>query len=165
MQNPLLRCFASFVVLSAITVVASAAEPQGNAHPCSRLVDPTERLACYDSAFPPVSGARSGGVDLQAEKAKALEEYGLNQGQLTEREPERAEVQVHRIEATVAQVNERSSGERVVTLDNQQTWLLTETSGKGRLRPGDRVVIRNAALGTFMLITPSRVPLRARRIN
>ncbi|HVR81110.1 MAG TPA: hypothetical protein VHF02_03330 [Luteimonas sp.] len=157
MSIPLLHVFAS-VVLS-LTVTAGATAAESSAHPCTTVTDPTERLACYDAAFPPAA-------DAQSERDKALREFGLNKAQLRVRDAEnKRDVWPDRIEATVARVSSRATGERVVTLDSGQVWLLTEVTSRGHLTSGDRVVIREAALGTYMLLTPKRVPLRARRIQ
>jgi len=96
--------------------------------------------------------------------ADARQEFGLNQAQLREQDPER-DVALDRIEAKLVSLSRRRTGERVLTLDNGQIWLLTEVTSKGQLRVGDAVQIRTAALGSFMLITPARVPLRARRLQ
>ena len=149
-----------------MTTGATGAESSIKSHPCATVTDPSERLACYDAAFPPATDTRSGAVDLESERTKALREFGLNKVQLRVREPERMrDVSPDRIEAKVARVGYRPTGERVVTLDSGQVWLLTEVTFKGHLRVGDPVVIRTAALGSYMLVTPGRVPLRARRIN
>ena len=164
MSIPLLHTFASGVLALAVTAGASGSESKS--HPCAAVIQAAERLTCYDAAFPPASGALSGLIDVEAERAKALQQFGLSKMQVTEREPEAVRnLTPHRIEARVVRMGNRATGERVVTLDNDQTWLLTESTSRGWLRAGDRVVIRKAALGTFMLITPGRVPLRARRIQ
>ncbi len=146
-----------------MTPRAFAAEPAGQSHACATVVDPTDRLICYDAAFPPAADTRS---ETEAERLKALRDFGLQKMQLRSREPARMrEIAPDRIEATVASVGSRPTGQRVVTLDSGQVWLLTEVTSKGHLTSGDRVVIREAALGTYMLLTPRRIPLRARRIQ
>ena len=88
----------------------------------------SERLACYDAAFPPVAGA----MDAAAERDRALREFGLNKTQLRERDPARMRVVApDRIEASIARLSVRPTGERVVTLDSGQIWLLTEVTMKG----------------------------------
>jgi hypothetical protein len=160
----LLNACASIVLFLVMTAAANAAE--SGSHPCSKVIDPAERLVCYDAAFPPVSGARTGAIDIEAERARARENFGLNGLQRDERKPEvLRNLAPERIEAKVVRVNSRADGERVVTLDNGQTWLLTEVTGKGRLKPGDPVAVRIASLGTFMMVTPSHAALRAKRIN
>lgn len=133
---------------------------------CASLTEPTRRLACYDAVYPPADGASSVLFDLESEREKAREDFGLNNLQLRDRQPEQMrDLDPDQIEAVVARVTQRSTGERVVTLENGQAWLLTEATSKGRLVSGDQIVIRKAALGTFMLLTAKRVPLRARRLN
>ncbi|MFA6984863.1 MAG: hypothetical protein WC213_01480 [Arenimonas sp.] len=162
MSNPLLNACASLILSLALTTAVAAAE----SHACTTVIDPAERLACYDAAFPPVSGARSGAIDVAAEREKARQNFGLNRLQVNERQPEQLrDLAPERIEAKVARLSMLAGGERVVGLDNDQTWLLTEATSKGRLKIGDPVVVRTAALGTFMLVTPGRVALRARRIK
>lgn len=166
MSISLLHAFAAVVLTLAMTTGAVAAQTSAQPHACATVTDPIKRLACYDAAFPPAAGARSGAVDLQAERDKALREFGLNKVQLRVRDPERMQaVSPDRIEASVTRVGSRPTGQRVVTLDSGQIWLLTEVTSKGHLTSGDRVVIREAALGSYMLLTPKRVPLRARRIK
>jgi hypothetical protein len=161
---PSLHALAWILLCSALMTVDAKAH--SNAHPCTAVPEPTMRLACYDAAFPPAADARKGPVDLEAEREKALRDFGLNKVQLQGRQPEYIrDLTPDRIEAVVARVTSRATGERVVTLDNGQVWLLSEVTSKGWLAEGERVVIREAALGTFMLLTPRRVPLRARRID
>jgi hypothetical protein len=163
---PLLNARAAIMLSLSMAMAASAAESSATSHPCTTVVDPAERLACYDAAFPPVSGARSGAIDVEAERARALKNFGLNKIQVNERQPQPLrDLEPERIEAKVVRVTSRATGERIVTLDNGQTWLLTEATSKGRLKPGDPVTVRTAALGTFMMVTPSRAALRARRTN
>jgi len=156
-----LRVSASVALLLAVSQATGAA-PQVTGHACASVTGVTERLACYDAAFPPVSGA----VDAASVRKQALEDFGLNKAQLRDRDPERMGVaSPDRIEATIARMTERATGQRVITLDSGQVWLLTEVTIKGRLRVGDRVTIREAALGSHMLLTQKNVALRARRIQ
>ena len=148
-----------FAATSAMPVVAA---PQTAAHACAAVTAASERLACYDAAFPPVAGA----VDMASEKERALKEFGLNKSQLRDRDPDRMGVVApDRIEGSVARVSVRPTGERVVTLESGQVWLLTEITMKGPLNIGDRVIIREAALGSHMLLTPKNIALRARRVQ
>lgn len=163
MSIPLSQAFAS--VALTLALAAAAAESPAQSHRCTTVKDPAERLACYDAAFPPAAGARLG-VDAQAEKEQALRDFGLTTVQLRERDPERMrDDSPGQIEGTVTRVASRPTGERLITLDSGQVWLLTEVTSRGHLKNGDRVVVREAALGSYMLLTPKRVALRARRIQ
>lgn len=160
-----LRACASMTLALAL-ITASAAGSAATDHPCATVVDAGERLACYDAAFPPAADVLSSAVDTQSERERALREFGLNKLQKREREPERMRVVApDRIEDSIASVITRATGERVVTLGNGQVWLLTEVTAKGQLKTGDPVVIREAAMGTYMLETGKWTALRARRIQ
>ncbi|MGH8758011.1 MAG: hypothetical protein ACREVW_00620 [Burkholderiales bacterium] len=90
----------------------------------------------------------------------------MNKVQLRSRDPEyMREVAPNRIEAAVKRIGQQSTGERIVTLDNNQVWLLTELTSKGHLAEGDRVIVREALMGSHMLLTPTRIALRTRRIR
>jgi len=133
-------------------------------HKCATVVDPTERLECYDEAFPPAEGVRTASIDREARRLEALRDFGLSKVQKAERDPEQYDVGPEKIEAAVTKVSYRSTGERVVSLDNGQIWVITEVTDKGWFKAGDRITVRTAALGTFMLDT-GRILLRARRIQ
>lgn len=142
--------------------VMGAAQTVG--HPCADVRDAGERLACHDRAFPPAAGAARQVVDAAAQREQAMRDFGLNREQLRDKDPARMrDLAPGRIEAGVVRVTATSEGKRVVTLDNEQTWLLTENTSRGDIRVGHRVVVREAALGTFMLVTQGGVALRARR--
>lgn len=135
-------------------------------HACANIVDAQQRLACYDTAFPPVSGARTDPADLALQREAALRDFGLNKAQLREAEPELMQVLApDRIQAKVVHVRENGDGRRTVTLDNHQMWLLTEATSKGWLDSGDTVTVKEAAFGSYMLLTPSGIGLRARRVR
>ncbi len=155
-----LRVSVCLALIFAVTQAAAA--PQTATHKCAAITAASERLACYDAAFPPVPEA----VDMASERQRALKEFGLNKSQLRERDPDRMSVLApDRIEAAVARVSVRPTGERLVTLDSGQVWLLTEVTMKGPLSVGDRVTIREASLGSHMLLTPNNIALRARRVQ
>lgn len=152
-----------------VALTAFGAEPATIAHPCAVIEDGQERLACYDAAFPrpvdrPVREEVPDADSTQTDKRS--QDFGLSEAQLRAREPERArDKRVELIEATVVGIRYRSSGERIITLDNGQVWLQTEVTVRGPLTEGDQVNIRRAALGSFMLVTPGRVALRVRRME
>ncbi|PKM03807.1 MAG: hypothetical protein CVV16_07615 [Gammaproteobacteria bacterium HGW-Gammaproteobacteria-6] len=158
-----LKQHCALIALSLVTVTSTTA---GESHPCAPVNDAAERLACYDAAFPRPAGARPEPVVAEAARADSLQEFGLSREQLRKRDPERVrEVLPDQLEAKVAGVDYRQTGERLITLESKQVWLLTEVTSKGQLRVGDPVVIRRAALGSFMLVTPGGVRLRARRVE
>src|SRR5688500_2921103 len=143
---------------------AIAAET-GETHACASVAEASARVTCYDEGSPPpVGGTRMAYVEARSQRA--LEEFGLNRQQVIERLPEQLrEAEPDRIEGTVKGVIVRASGERVVTLDSGQVWVLTQVTSRGRLTAGDQVTIREAALGSYMLVTSTGVALRAKRLQ
>ncbi len=67
------------------------------------------------------------------------------------------------LRANVADIREDSLGNVAVLLDNGQTW--TFNDAESLLRKGDSVAIKRAALGSFMMTTPSRRTYRVKRIK
>lgn len=156
------RCALIALSLGVVTAAAAA----GESHPCAPVSDAAQRLACYDAAFPRPADARPQPAATESERAESLQEFGLSKEQLRQRDPARArEVMPDQLPAIVAGVAYRQTGERLITLESKQVWLLTEVTSKGQLRVGDPIVIRRAALGSFMLVTPGGVRLRARRVE
>lgn len=142
---------------------AGASEPAAR-HACAGIAEPAARLACYDRAFPPTAPGATAMVDVEEERQRALRDFGLNRQQMRETQPERMQaVSPDRIQGTVTRVVWTADGRRVVTLESGQSWMLIEAAQKGQLRAGDTVTIREAALGSFMLVTPGGLALRARR--
>jgi hypothetical protein len=155
-------------LLLGLVIAAPQATAQEAAPPCAAIADANERLACYDRAFPPITGAGTVASQAQLEASRKLaeEEFGLNPRQLFDRKPAALQqIAPDRLQDRVKSIVERADGQRAVTLENGQVWLLTEVTSRGRLAPGDTITLREAALGTYMLLTPKRVPLRAKRLR
>jgi hypothetical protein len=51
----------------------------------------------------------------------------------------------------------------MVVLDSGQTWTVMDNDG--RLAAGDAVTIKRAALGSFLMLTPSNHRYRVRRVK
>jgi hypothetical protein len=67
------------------------------------------------------------------------------------------------IKVTVSQITEDRLNHVYLVLDNGQTWEFTENDP--RVRPGDTVTIKRAALGSFLMLTPSRRSYRVERVH
>lgn len=148
------------LLLSACATPALA-QDAGAGHPCASTLEPAQRLACYDRAFPPPPALR------EAAAARAVGAFGLPRRAAPLRDPgQSAEgADLAQIEARISSIDHGGSGgRRTVTLDNGQRWSL-EGITAGPLAPGDVVHIRQAALGSHMLRTPGGANLRARRVR
>ena len=99
-------------------------------------------------------------------RADAEADFGLTEADKRALDPERAEkTQLTSIKATVASVTRRPTKELVVTLENGQVWVQSESVTHVTLKVGDVVTIRRASLGSHMLIAPNRAAMRVRRIR
>jgi hypothetical protein len=173
---------ASVVFLSASpSLGAGGAE---GTHRCAAVAGDAARLACYDQAFgrpdmsatpaaqatsaivAPAAVAPVAVVPSTTAAAQAREEFGLSDAAKRARDPERArEMMPESIVAVVAKVVRRPTGESIVTLENEQVWEQAEPGTTMLLKAGDSVTIRKAALGSYVLVTPSRAAVRVRRVR
>lgn len=146
------------------------------ARKCASMGDDGARLACYDRIFrQPVptagatqtpSAAGSVGAATVAPPVNPQADFGLTEAAKRARDPEKAsELMPESITRKVASVDRKQNGELVVTLDNGQVWAQLETDTKARVRPGDTVTIKKAALGSYLLVTPSKLATRVRRVR
>ncbi len=143
--------------VAAVATHAPAAEAPPT-HACAEVVRSAERLACFDRAFPPGAAAR------QAAAAMAVDDFGKDREGATASATPRT-LRVGQFQARVARVTHGTGGGRTVDLDNGQVWELSEATQRGPLAPGDAVVVRRAAMGSYLLVTPAGVPLRVRRLR
>jgi hypothetical protein len=168
-----------FTQLLWLAPVAVAVEVDANelAH-CAGLAAIETRVACYDaiarSALPRAGlAAPAAAVAAQAALEKAAPaatppaagsadpndpaKFGLTQRQLKTPEGPSS------IKAIVSQITEDRLNNVSLVLENGQTWTFIEPDP--RVRPGDTVTIKRAALGSFLMITPSRRSYRVERQN
>jgi len=171
-------CRAPLVAGLVLLAGLAAAGEAGGAHDCAKIPDDSARLACYDAAFgKPASAPRSGAVQASAaaaaatttvtpasDPAKARQEFGLSETDKRALDPAKAD-EPSSISATVAGVKKRPTGEWVVTLQDGQVWVQSESYTKAIVKAGDVVTIRKASLGSYVLVSANRVAMRVRRIK
>jgi hypothetical protein len=152
-----------------LSAAASAAPTAADLARCASIEPPTDRLACYDtlagrparssmpaSAVVAAPAAPSGPTAPAAAAADGSRDFGLRlpRRQTAPQGPDA-------IQAHVTQVIEDGVGHATLVLDNGQTWTVMDTGA--RLAVGDLVSIRRAALGSFLMMTPSKHSYRVRR--
>ena len=147
---------------------------------CASEKNEARRLACYDretardgegasakSAETPAAPATVAGPAQPAEEARvepAKEKFGYR-GSIARKEiDERAAADpgVDRLEATVTELSTRPLGQLVLTLDNGQVWA-QKTADSAPIKVGDRVVIKKASFGSFLLVAPNKRTTRVTR--
>lgn len=134
-------------LLIASLIPATASAQVADSHPCAMIGAADERLACYDKAFPP---------NATAVAEASRQAFGLMEGQDA--------TTPARIEATVSAIREINREGRLITLDNGQVWRETQANSSLLLKPGDKILIREAALSSFLLVK-GRQSARVRRIK
>lgn len=166
-----------------LTVGAAAASTVSSAElvRCAAITGANERLACYDtlahrvmpaaapaasatSTAAPAASAATGAPTSASTAAAAKggaaskeQEFGLTKHQET------APDQPDLINGVVTQLTGDRQGNLYVRLDNAQTW--TFNAQDTLLRVGDKVTIKRAALGSYLMILPDHHSYRAKRVQ
>jgi hypothetical protein len=119
-----------------------------------------------------VSGAAVGAAVAAGSSATAAApvaspdaDFGLTQWKKRSLDPATASSAPQRITARVSQVERQRDGRFVVTLDNEQVWQQSETMSRARVAVDDEVTIREASLGSFLLLTANEIATRVRRVK
>lgn len=167
-----------------------AAWGQDSLESCARISDDARRLACYDGLAgrvmqgtavaavpspapettpeiatvlaPAPAAAAAAPVAAAPVAVERVAEFGLSEQARKEREPEKW---VESVTARVTNVGQTASDRYVITLDNGQVWVQSETNTRAILAPGDTVTIKRAALGSFKLSGPRSVFWRVKRLH
>lgn len=158
---------------------ATGASPLDPLYACAQVTDPTERLACYDSAVAELRGREARqdvvAIDRQQVEQVQRESFGFNLPSLPNlfgrrandgvAAPPREEIESAQT-MTVAQVRV-VAGRTTLTMDTGQVWQFVDTSElTPPRRPPFRVTIRRAALGSFIMsVEGSNRGYRVRRIQ
>ena len=155
----------AFTALSFAAVAggpASAAElPEAIAR-CAEVDDNLERLTCYDRLNPPRRGAST------APGAPGAE-FGVNEELKRKREasgeaaPEPKAPD--RITAKVTKISADTAGATLVELDNGQVWQQVQHRIEQIAAPGDEVTLTRGALGSYFLVSKSRLSTRVKRVK
>jgi hypothetical protein len=139
---------------------SSAAVPQSALHACAIIAAATERLACYDRlsgrTAPSVTSAAAATAIPPA--IAAPESFGLYSAEHPA-PPRTSRSFTARVEA----VGGSASGHMTVALEGGAVWELDE--GDPLLAVGDTVNISRAALGSFIMETPSKRIHRVHRLR
>jgi hypothetical protein len=175
----LLEC-GFFVLLTAAVAVAPAAAKDTPAPSplvtaidrCRQITDPTQRLACYDSAANAlVTAANSGAVAIvdQNEVRKvrrSLFGFSLPKIPFFSGDKTASEAQ-DKLDSTITSVHQLNNGYwRIVIADNNAVWETTDSSiSFDDPRPGQKITIVRGALGNFFLRINGQNGVRGRRVG
>lgn len=156
------------ITFVAITILAPAILFAGNAHAqdnqpapevftnvvkCRAITDDAERLACFDSAVGRLETAQAS-EELVVVSREQVEEtrrglFGLTLPKI-KLFGGGDENEVKELSSTVASFARTPRGGWVVTLDDGAVWAQTDNTYVGTPKVGESIVIKKAALGSFM---------------
>ena len=136
---------------------------------CRKVVDPTERLACYDKAAASLDEAESSGavvvIDRQQAKQIKRQTFGFSFEGLSifDRHGVRDSGD-DVINAVARSVSQTPTGRWVVVLDDGAVWRQIDSADTDLdARPGSKIRIRRAALGSFMMSIDKQAEVRVHR--
>jgi hypothetical protein len=142
--------------------------------PCIGISSSADRLACYDKLAGRVSAPKAAAVTAAPAPAATVaatpapaaaptaEDFGLSQVQKAASSSSPPEIKS--VSAKVAGFGHSPSRRTQVTLDNGQVWEYQEDPDS-LLSIGDSVTIKHAALGSFILLTPTKLSHRVSRVK
>jgi hypothetical protein len=158
-----------FVASIALPSPGARAADTESARRCAEIENDVDRLACYDRLFvPPGSAtyAQSSSTAPATDGARspvgddAHREFGLSEAQ----KPAKSTA-ADSITVTIQSIDRRPTGEQVFRTTEGQVWVELEPSSRVRVEPGATVTIRKAALGSYTLVTSTKVGAKVRRVN
>jgi hypothetical protein len=154
--------------------------------PCARIANSADRVACYDKLAGRVSAAKAppsspaavaapvAAAPAAQPTARAATPTAAAAPAPTEEDFGRSNVQKaaisgspHKIESVTAKVlgfGRSPNLHTQVTLDNGQIWEYEDAPDR-LLSIGDSVTVKRASLGSFLLVTPTKLSHRVQRIN
>jgi hypothetical protein len=153
----------------AVIDAASAHDAADDLRMCVHEADDARRLQCYDAAMG--RNSDSGAVARSSPAAPAAtaplsaeERFGLNDAQARAKQNVEEPPALERLTATVSGITRQAEGELVMTLSNGQVWAQKQANSF-EVRIGERVTIKSAALGSFLMSNASGRSTRVARIR
>jgi len=190
MNHPSIHALLTIAILQgALPSLAAAEELPASVLACRAEKDDARRLSCFDreigryssqspenGAAPPARIAEPPSGTSTANAAPAVvpaatpspqAEFGFVGGTAPE---ERARKQAAanpptQLQATVTGISRRGYGELIVTLDNSQVWAELAHDPDFDLGVNDKVTIKRAMLGSFLMINPDKRSTRVKRLR
>jgi hypothetical protein len=167
----------SGAILISLAATAAAAPSNDEMARCAAIAAADSRLSCYDalahrlpdrtaSTVPkvtPAPASAAGAVAPVSPATVASIAADPNNFGLSAVQTHTADLGPKSIAAHISIVSSDQSGRTNVVLDSGQTWTVMEPDGF--LNSGDAITIKRAALGSFLMMTPSNHSYRVRRLK
>ena len=170
-------------ILAAVAVLSALAAPGAIAQPkegrsaivqklvdCRKLTDGVARLACYDQATAALDQAEAKGdvVVIDREQARKVRKqaFGFTLPSISIFEKGEAKEELDNTDGVVASARQDGGGHWVIKLEDGAVWsqVGVEELFK-RPKPGSKVKIRKAALGSYMMTVDNGGGFKAHRVE
>jgi hypothetical protein len=135
---------------------SSTATPSSGTAATTPLSTPQLPVAAPSTA--PATSSAAASAPANSEVA----EFGVSEGPIAAK---RQATSLKQITAVVAAVSTRPRGEILMTLDNGQVWLQNEAVAYFPLKVGDTVQIHAGAVGSYVLLAPSKRVTKVTRLH
>jgi hypothetical protein len=140
---------------------------------CRALTEDAARLACFDTAVAALQAAQERRdvvvIDRQQVREGRRRLFGLTLPRIPifgGGDDDNDEDAVRTLEGTVSAATQDGLGHWTVVLGDGAAWTQTDNRPLAvRPRPGERVVINRAALGSFMMRVNNQPGIRVRRVR
>ena len=135
---------------------------------CRAVSDPAARLACFDSAAGRLDEAEKTGEIVVVDRKQAGEvrrqAFGFAIPSLALFDKAEDAEKLERVESILTAARQGADGKWSLKLENGAVWRQTDTESLVREpRPGSRVAIKSAALGSYLMSIDGQRSFRARR--
>jgi hypothetical protein len=137
---------------------------------CRAIADDAARLRCFDTAATDLAGAIDRRavvvVDQEEIAEKRREQFGARRQDLGLPGVTDADAKIDRIEGKIRSASTLRDGNWAIVLEDGSAWHQTDGFTFARFpRPGDAVLVREAALGTFKMRIAGQNGIRVRRVR
>ena len=174
-----------FALAAALAATAAAAATQDSKVPegspfitdvtrCQGIADSAQRLACYDSSVAKLKTAteQRDVVVLDKDEVKKTRRslfgfslpdipfFGGGDGDDDEDAPE-----FKQLESTIVKVGSAGSGKWIMVLPDGAAWQYSEVNRRVEPEAGDSILIKRAALGSYMANIDGQNAVRVQRIR
>lgn len=136
---------------------------------CRSLSEDSARLACYDQAAGAMDQAEAKGdivvVDREQARSVRRQAFGFSLPSLAVFERGEAPEEIDNVTG-IAKRAYQAGGKWVIELEDGAVWQQTDTENVVRQpRPGTKVEIRKASMGSFFMNLDGQRAVRARRVE
>jgi hypothetical protein len=144
---------------------------------CQQVTDPTQRLACFDSSVAKLKTATEQRevvvVDKDQVRRTRRSLFGFSFPDLPkifgggggDSDDEQDEPEFQQLESTIVKVGTPGNGKWIMVLPDGAAWQYAEVNRTVEPEAGDKILIKKAALGSFMANIDGQRAIRVQRIR